>query len=72
MNVDIRVPIGFMFFMIGVLLTGYGAATSGNAEPYAKSLGYNINLWWGLALLLFGGSFLLLGWLSSRNAKPEK
>ena len=72
MNVDIRVPIGFMFFMIGVLLTGYGAATTGDVELYAKSLGYNINLWWGMALLIFGGSFLFMGWRSSRSTKPDK
>ena len=71
MNVDIRVPIGFMFFIIGILLTAYGAATGGDTELYAKSLGIDINLWWGFVLLLFGGSFLFLGWRSSKQAKKN-
>jgi len=71
MNVDIRVPIGGMFFMIGLILTGYGVVSIGNPEMYAKSLGININLWWGLVLLAFGGSFLFLGWRAEKTGKKE-
>ena len=52
MNLDLRLPIGLMFSLFGVLLTGYGLL----ADPaiYARSLGINVNFWWGLVLLAFG------------------
>jgi len=52
MKLDLRLPIGLMFSVFGVMLTGYGLA-SGDAI-YARSLGINVNLWWGLVLLAFG------------------
>jgi hypothetical protein len=52
MNLDLRLPIGLMFAIFGVMLTVYGLA-SGDAI-YARSLGINVNLWWGLVLLAFG------------------
>jgi len=70
MNVDIRFPIGIMFSIIGALLLLQGIITLGDAEMYSKSLGYNINLWWGLALVIFGGSFLIPAWLDAKK-KPE-
>ena len=60
MGFDIRLPIGMMFSVFGVLVTGYGAATLGD-EMYARhSLGINVNLWWGIAMLIFGAGMLLL------------
>ena len=59
MGLDIRMPIGLMFTILGLLLTGYGLV-SDNAI-YARSLGVNVNLWWGLVLLAFGGIMLALG-----------
>ena len=40
MGLDIRWPIGLMFTLIGILLTGYGAVNAG----VSRSLGININL----------------------------
>lgn len=60
MNFDLRLPIGMLFSLFGVILTGYGFATKGNTELYAKSLGKNMNLEWGLVLLVFGVIMLLL------------
>jgi hypothetical protein len=60
MGFDIRLPIGMMFSVFGVLVGGYGAATRGS-EMYARhSLGININFWWGIVMLMFGGVMLLL------------
>ncbi len=50
---DLRLPIGYIFTIYGVLLCGYGAFTSGNVM-YEKSLQINVNLLWGGVLLLFG------------------
>lgn len=54
-----------MFGAFGLLLTAYGLATSGSADYVVHSLGININLWWGLALLVFGAVMLVL----SRNGR---
>jgi uncharacterized membrane protein len=72
MNVDIRLPIGGMFSIIGLLLIVYGLMTTGDADLYARSLGINMNLWWGLVMLVFGGSMFHYGRRAkSRNvAKP--
>ena len=56
MGLDIRLPIGALFAIIGVLLTGYGLVS--DRAIYARSLGVNVNLWWGLALVLFGATML--------------
>ena len=59
-NLDLRVPIGGLFVVLGVMLAGYGAATNGDAARYARSGGVNVNLWWGLVLLAVGLGFLAL------------
>jgi hypothetical protein len=58
---DIRLPIGVLFLVLGALLALYGVMTLGDAGLYARSDSVNINLWWGLALLLFGGAMYLFG-----------
>ena len=52
MQLDLRLPIGLMFSIFGALLTLFGLV--GDHAIYARSLGINVNLWWGLVLLLFG------------------
>ena len=54
MGLDIRLPIGMMFSLLGTLLAAYGLATRADAALYAASLGLNVNLAWGLVLLAFG------------------
>jgi hypothetical protein len=54
MGFDIRMPIGMLFTLFGILLIGYGAATQGSAIYAEHSLGVNINVWWGGVLLAFG------------------
>ena len=60
MGFDIRLPIGMMFSVFGVLVGGYGAATRGDEMYALHSLGLSVNLWWGLVMLLFGAFMLLL------------
>ena len=61
MGLDIRLPIGGMFAVAGLLLVIYGLATGGDERLYARALGVNINLWWGLVMLAFGVLMLYLG-----------
>jgi protein-S-isoprenylcysteine O-methyltransferase Ste14 len=59
-GLDLRYPIGGLFTVLGLLLTVYGLATNGNAEMYARSTGVNVNLWWGVVMIVVGALFLLL------------
>jgi sulfite exporter TauE/SafE len=61
MNLDLRVPMGLMFTLVGIILTAFGIATRGNMELYARSLGVNVNIWWGIVLLIFGLIMFQLG-----------
>lgn len=61
MNLDLRIPMGLMFTLVGVILAGFGAATNSDTALYAKSLGVNANLWWGLVLLVFGQVMFQMG-----------
>lgn len=72
MGLDIRWPIGLMFTLIGALLTIYGLVTGSGSEIYQRSLGINVNLYWGLLLVVFGGWMLTLAWRGSQEpAEPE-
>ena len=66
MNFDLRLPIGVLFTVFGVILTSYGIATRGS-EIYQKSLGKNINIEWGIVLLVFGLFMLLLTKLGKKS-----
>ena len=57
---DIKIPIGLMFSVFGVILLVYGFFTRNDVELYQKSLSHNVNLWMGALMLLFGGVMLLL------------
>lgn len=65
MNLDIRLPIGLMFGLLGLILTGYGLLTASDTAFYKRSLGININLWCGLLFVVFAACMLLL----ARRAK---
>ncbi|MGE5518757.1 MAG: hypothetical protein ACM3VS_02440 [Candidatus Dadabacteria bacterium] len=57
---DIKIPIGLMFSLFGVILLVYGFITRNDVELYQKSLSHNVNLWMGGLMLLFGGVMLLI------------
>ena len=67
MRLDVRLPIGLLFSAIGLALVIYGLAS--DPAIYAKSLGTNVNLWWGLVLLAFGATMLYFGWSAPRALK---
>ncbi len=54
---DIRLLIGALFVVYGILLTVAGFFTSDKER--AKAADININLWLGLGMLVLGGLFLL-------------
>ena len=63
MHLDIRLPMGLLFSLLGLILVGYGW----QADPaiYARhSLGQNVNVGWGLVFTAFGALML---WLARRS-----
>ena len=53
MNLDLRIPMGLLFTLVGAIMSIYGFFTRGSAI-YERSDGMNINLIWGVVLLVFG------------------
>ena len=68
MNFDLRIPIGLMFSIYGVLLAAYGAAGTPDLK---RSLDINIDLIWGVVLLVFGALMLITAKLGAKaSAEP--
>ncbi len=65
MSLDLRVPIGLLFGSLGVLLAVYGLVS--DPAMYQVSLGINVNLWWGVVLVLFGAVMLGTAWRGRRK-----
>ena len=65
MNFDLRIPLGLIFTLFGLILIGTGLW--GGPELVRQSLGINMNLWWGVVQLVFGVAMLLLA-LRGRKA----
>ena len=66
MKLDLRLPIGGMFTIIGALLVLFGLVS--DQAIYQRSLGINVNLWWGFVLLAFG---LVMLWLVMRGRRAS-
>ncbi len=70
MGLDIKIPIGAMFSIFGIILTIFGLVTGGS-EMYGISLNININLWSGLFMLLFGLLMLAFSDLFKKKKKES-
>jgi putative Mn2+ efflux pump MntP len=71
MKFDLRLPIGIMFSLFGAILTIFGAVS--NKEIYEQhSLGININLIWGIVLLVFGLFMLFLALKGGKKPGPPQ
>ena len=66
MGIDIRLPIGLVFSLVGILLTAFGVVS--NSAIYKRSIGITVNLYWGLVLLAFGVLMVALG---RRGMRPS-
>ena len=59
MHLDVRIPLGLLVLLLGLILVGFGL-TSDPAIYVQHSLGQNVNLVWGAVFALFGAAMLLL------------
>jgi hypothetical protein len=66
MRLDLRYPLGMLFTAFGALLVAYGLIWPGELAPMSA---VNVNLYAGLAMLLFG---LVMLWLARRAAALPK
>jgi hypothetical protein len=66
MTFDLRLPIGLVFTLFGLMLTGYGAIS--DPGIYDRCLGINLNLIWGGVVLIFGLWMLIMA-LSARRKR---
>jgi hypothetical protein len=65
-SINIRLPIGILFLLLGAILAVYGFL--GDASRYEQSLGVNLNLGWGFVLLAFGLVMFEFGGRAMREA----
>lgn len=70
MKFDLRFPLGILFAIYGVILAGYGLLS--DKAIYQKSLGMNVNLYWGLVLLVFGLWMLIMAWRGAKSRPSDK
>ncbi len=70
-GLDIRAPIGGLFTVLGGMLAGYGLFASGKSGASDLSSGANVNLWWGLVMLVFGIVLLLMARRASSRPVPR-
>ena len=71
MGLDIKIPIGLMFSIFGLILFILGLITAGDTAMYEQSLGYNINLLSGGVMLVFGGFMLFTSRLFKKKKSKE-
>jgi hypothetical protein len=70
MGLDLRWPIGLMFSLIGVLLTGLGLFNASASTTKVADSSININLIWGIVLLVFGALMLLAAIAGKKKSGP--
>ncbi len=64
---DLKLPLGGLLSFYGLILVLYGLISG--KEAYEKSLGININLFWGGPILVIGVILILS---SFRKPRPRK
>jgi membrane-bound ClpP family serine protease len=70
MNLDLRVPMGLLFTIVGAIMFVFGLFTRGSVI-YERSAGMNINLIWGVVMLVFGLTMFVLGRASDKRAAAK-
>jgi hypothetical protein len=63
MNFDLRLPIGLLFVVFGAILALDGLIA------HRMVLGINVNLWWGVVMVVFGAAML---WLAARARQSKR
>jgi len=70
MGLDIRLPIGGFFALIGIVLAAYGVLS--DPSIYQRSLGVNVNAIWGVLLAVFGLTMFFFGRRAASRKGPHE
>ena len=65
--IDLRLPIGIFFILVGIIMTVYSIISPAYIPHIKESI--NIDLYWGIVLLIFGIPMTLFGWRAEKKAK---
>ncbi|GGH85922.1 hypothetical protein JOD43_003174 [Pullulanibacillus pueri] len=65
---DLRRLIGILLTLYGIVLGGYGLIFN----PQTDAISFNIDLWWGLLMLVVGVIFLLLSLKAPKVDEEEE
>jgi hypothetical protein len=70
---DIRIPIGLMFSILGIILGVFGAISwyTNRAIYDLHSFSKNVNLAWGCVLLAFGIFMLMMSYVGGKRSKND-
>jgi Na+/H+ antiporter NhaD/arsenite permease-like protein len=68
--IDLRLPIGIFFVLVGIIMTAYGVISPHNIPNITEKV--NINLYWGIVLFLFGAPMTIFGWMADAKARAEQ
>ena len=71
-GLDVRVPIGGLFTVLGLMLSGYGLVVGSGSASLSAGNSTNVNLWWGLVMLVFGMLLLLVSFLARRRLEVRR
>jgi hypothetical protein len=63
--IDLRLPIGIFFMIVGAVLAIYGALN----PAYPERVQINVDLYWGICLAIFGILMALFGWMAQRRGE---
>ncbi len=67
---DIRNPIGLLFTILGIILIGLGTVGDAAAQTAKNTPDpVNINLWWGIAMLVFGLAMFIPAQIAARKTR---
>jgi membrane protein implicated in regulation of membrane protease activity len=71
-GMDIRAPIGGLFTVLGVMLAGYGLVAPAGGGLAGSPSTTNVNLWWGLTMLVFGVIMLVMSRRAVARSTPTE
>jgi hypothetical protein len=71
-GLDVRVPIGGLFTVLGLMLSGYGLVVGSGSASLSAGSSTNVNLWWGLVMFVFGLLLLLGSFLARRRLEVHR
>jgi len=71
-GLDVRLPIGGLFTVLGLMLSGYGLMVGSGSASLSAGSSTNVNLWWWLVMLVFGLLLLLGSFLARRRLEVHR